>query len=226
MGCDIHISIQRQETFGAWHEVRWQQEPYALIGQKAVPDLTIAPECFRNRNYDLFAILANVRNGRGFAGIKTGDGWPSIAPDRGWPEWFNGDKVSPNPHYPEEGPAYMGDHSFTWVGLNELKAFPWDETVTKLYGVVKAEVFEQLTATGDTPDSYSVDITGPGIVVYTPEDYLAAKQAGKLAKKPYVRMSWDETARSATYDWPGKVIPWLDTLAEGKPLRLILGFDS
>jgi hypothetical protein len=39
-------------------------------------------------------------------------------------------------------------------------------------------------------------------------------------------MGWPETARSATYDWPGKVIPWLEQLAAGRPLRLVIGFDS
>jgi len=38
-----------------------------------------AGEIDGNRNYDLFAILANVRNGHGFAGIKTGGG---IRPDQ------------------------------------------------------------------------------------------------------------------------------------------------
>lgn len=33
---------------------------------------------YHGRNYDVFAILADVRNGRGFAGIETGDGFVPI----------------------------------------------------------------------------------------------------------------------------------------------------
>jgi hypothetical protein len=69
-------------------------------------------------------------------------------------------------------------------------------------------------------------VSGPDIEVFTPQGYADAKLRKTLPKKPYVRMSWPETARSATNDWPGAVIPWLDSLSEGKPIRLVLGFDS
>jgi len=38
-----------------------------------------------NRNYDWFSVLANVRNGYGFAGIKTGEGFKVIAQPKGFP---------------------------------------------------------------------------------------------------------------------------------------------
>lgn len=46
------------------------------------------------------------------------------------------------------------------------------------------------------------------------------------AKNPYIQTSWKESARVATGDWLGQVIPWLEMLAEGKPLILVMGFDS
>ena len=58
MGCDIHMMAKVQQDNGSWKN---------------------AGEIDGNRNYDLFAILANVRNGHGFAGIKTGGG---IRPDQ------------------------------------------------------------------------------------------------------------------------------------------------
>src|SRR5215831_1419725 len=103
MGCDIHIVIQRQEANGRWHEVAYQTRGWQKnwTPQANIP---IAPENFRSRNYDLFAILADVRNGFGFAGVPTGDGWPSLAPDRGLPAGFSEDNVLPDPNWPEEGP--------------------------------------------------------------------------------------------------------------------------
>ena len=223
MGCDIHIVIQREETPGNWREIVYQTEPYG--NKKPVDGFPVAPAPFMNRNYDLFGLLADVRNGSGFAGIVTGDGWSSIAPDRGLPEGFDEEAVAPDPTRPK-GPRSLGDHSFTWVTLDELKAFPWDSTVTQLYGCVKASEYEALVAVGETPTQYSGGIFGPDTHVYSPHDYALAKDFGELVKEPYVRMSWPETARSATHDWPGTVIPWLDSLAEGRALRLILGFDS
>jgi hypothetical protein len=225
MGCDIHIAIQRQEGDGTWREVIYQDELYDFQkeqGDKPVDGIPVAPRVFHGRNYDLFAILANVRNGRGFAGIKTGDGWPSIASDRGWPSDFI--EPAPNPAYLEDGPRYMGDHSFTWISLDELKAFDWDGNTSTLCGVVSAKEYEKLK--GEPPESYCAGVDGPGIFTYTESQYLNAKLHGALAPKPHVRVEWQESARSATYDWPGKVIPWLEQLAGGRPLRLILGFDS
>ncbi len=198
MGCDIHISIQRQAKNGKWITIPAND----------------APEHFDWRNYHLFAILADVRNGIGFAGVPTSGAWPSIAPQRGWPDTF------------KEGGTYMGDHSYTYVTLEELQAFDWDHVTRTLYGIVPAKVFEALDGTGDSPETYSGGIWGGGIVTYEPDVYRARKAAGTLCASPYVRMSWQETAREATGDWAGRCLPWLTTLAKGRPLRLILGFDS
>ena len=65
MGTDIH-SIAQMRRNGSWETV--------AIGV-----------CGDPRSYNTFAMLANVRNGRGFAGIKTSDGFPYIHEPRGLP---------------------------------------------------------------------------------------------------------------------------------------------
>ena len=42
-------------------------------------------EPYGDRNYNLFAILANVRNGTAFAGCKTGEGFNPISNPKGVP---------------------------------------------------------------------------------------------------------------------------------------------
>lgn len=240
MGCDIHICIQVQDPDGSWREVPYVREPWgareapaaewarqrwARVDAAASRGDAVLPSCFASRCYDLFGILADVRNGSGFAGCVTGTGWKSIAAGRGWPEGFDASTLVPD----DEGvPRYMGDHSYTWVSLEELLAFDWDGEHAQLYGVVPADEYERLKESGEAPTSYSGGISGPGIKTYTPEDYEAAKRAGgrALAERPHVRMRWIETARQATGDWPGKVLPKLHAMAAGRPLRLVLGFDS
>jgi hypothetical protein len=39
-------------------------------------------------------------------------------------------------------------------------------------------------------------------------------------------VQWMETAREATGDWAGTALPWLEEIAGGKQLRLVIGFDS
>lgn len=228
MGCDIHIAIQKQLADGTWEEIPYQVAPWNKDDRPLEIGIPVAPRRFGARDYDLFGILANVRNGSGFAGCLTGSGWPSIADDRGFPAGFDVDALLPDPKmakYDERGPRWLGDHSFTWVSLDELKAFPWDTTLATIYGCVTGDVFDELKPRNLKPANYSGGISGPGIQVYSEDEWLNHRAECRAAR-PYVRMSWTESAREATYDWAGEVIPWLESLADGRPLRLVMGFDS
>ena len=69
MGTDIHGVFQRlDKTTGQWHDVASNYE--------------------QDRHYQLFAVLADVRNGYGFAGIPTGEVVTPIAKRRGLPADF------------------------------------------------------------------------------------------------------------------------------------------
>lgn len=209
MGCDIHIIIERQAESGQWHRL-WQHS-------YDVPDLEGTPESFRNRNYDLFGILADVRNGVGFAGFATGTGWPSIAPNRGIPA---DSTVTPD----DEREYRLGDHSFTWVALDELTAFYWDGTVAEAYGVVTREEYTRMKAANeDRPKQWCGGISGRDVRTVSEQDLMNAKGPIPFS---HVSITWKETAREATGDWPTEILPWLAMLADGRPLRLVMGFDS
>lgn len=207
MGCDIHIIVERQNTNGEWLRV------WAHDWEKDDPIGT--PEMFRNRNYDLFGILADVRNGHGFAGIPTGSGWPSIAPDRGIPTDSTVTDAERNDYT-------LGDHSFTWVGLDELKAFDWDGVKATAYGIVTRDEYARMQREGESrPKSWCGGISGLGVLTVTPQQLLE-----RPMPFTHVSLQWTETAREGTGEWPTVVLPWLDSLADGHPLRLVFGFDS
>jgi hypothetical protein len=221
MGTDIHIVIQRRGDSG-WEEIVWRGRPGTADG------IPVCPRGFDDRNYDLFAIIGGVRNGRGFAGVKTGSGWPTIASCRGLPDDFTEDTVAAHPDYPEEGPRNLGDHSQTWVTLDELRAFPWDDVRATLCGVISADEYAERVCAGETraPAQWSGGISGPGIAVYDEAAWKNLLSGETIATKPYVRVQWMETAREATGDWAGTALPWLEEIAGGKQLRLVIGFDS
>lgn len=59
MGCDIHLMVEvKDRKTNQWTEYDVADGAIKFIG----------------RNYNLFGILANVRNGFGFAQIDTGEG--------------------------------------------------------------------------------------------------------------------------------------------------------
>ena len=130
MGTDIH-SIAQVKRDG-----RWTTVAIGIDGDQ--------------RNYNTFAMLANVRNDYGFAGCRTSTGFPVIHEPRGLPEDLktnedNGFK------YLDEEPMYLGDHSFSWCTLAELRRFIEDvakKTETHIVGVVDRATYDLHKQTG------------------------------------------------------------------------------
>ena len=89
MGCDIHIkaevknngkwTVNKEEVFLNPYFKEGEDVNYAWMKDK----FQVEPD--GGRNYDWFSILADVRNGFGFAGISTGDGFDVIAQPKGLP---------------------------------------------------------------------------------------------------------------------------------------------
>lgn len=125
MGCDIHPAIEFRQD-GQWKALlfpnknfgkEWNEEP------ELVADLDIL------RDYDLFAILGNVRNVRNgrSAAMNTGDGFDPMSDGRGVPEDAT----------PETLKALSDEHSATWVSLTEILSYDWTRS-TVSRGVVDA----------------------------------------------------------------------------------------
>lgn len=80
---------------------------------------------YEGRNYDLFAILADVRNGYGFAGSYTGEGFKPISDPKGLPEDISEEIKKRSDDYGSNG------HSHSWFTVKELTEYDWEqETVT------------------------------------------------------------------------------------------------
>lgn len=239
MGTDIHLFTERRASATAPWEVF---KAVVLDCDDCPKDGRVCYWCkgakkltgYRDRNYDVFAMLANVRNGTGFAGIKTGSGFQVIASPRGLPAdlspklsklltWWDGPKR--NRGTEEEYEALCnelgrgaGDHTPSWLTLAELLAFPIDDQRSVLNGIITAKQFTEWDgATAMYP--YCVDISGPGVEAVTP---LAAKNG---AKHSHVAIEWVETYRQAG----GRFWDFVEGLKQyGEPenVRIVFNFDS
>lgn len=146
MGTDIHPVVQVRRG-GAWEFVEIpKDEKYEYLN------------ILNGRWYDLFAILGNVRNGHGFAGVVTGSGFTPISDGRGLPEDFPAvdeyyhltcekhaapstelalrDGDEDDPRWDCSECFWLGDHSHTWVTVRELVDYDWDAPVVKA-GVIE-----------------------------------------------------------------------------------------
>jgi hypothetical protein len=126
MGCDEHWNVEKRID-GNWVRA----EPLVPNSYRFEPT---DPEMVREdwgpgRNYNLFGILADVRNGYGFAGCELGDGFEPILgrenPTRCMPEDAT--------HETRERADDWGDdgHSYTWLSLRELVTFDWRGRTTR-----------------------------------------------------------------------------------------------
>lgn len=91
MGCDIHDYVEVRKN-GKWEKVgKIFPNPYhdekkeTKIYDDYEWNARLIEHPFHVRSYDTFAILANVRNGSGFAGCNTGNGFISFPHHRGLP---------------------------------------------------------------------------------------------------------------------------------------------
>ena len=184
MGTDIHAVWQRP-VLVAWEDVEssWEQ----------------------NRHYRLFGWLADVRNGRGFAGVVTGDPITPISLPRGLPEDFS---IEEEKH---EG-KWMGNHSHGWLLLREILAAPIPKS--REAGVVSLEFYRSWDGV-TPPEFYSGGIWGQG---------LKTDVIGDIDDQTtHVQIWWDgdlkqefsyflEEAKRIEAEYPGS--------------RLVFGFDS
>lgn len=150
MGCDIHLYVERREN-GKWITCdAWE----GAGDDRGIP---YKKRFYSERNYDLFAIFADVRNGRGFAGVKTGGALPRGVPDDCCTE------------YREASEAYGIDgHSHSWLTIAEIMAYDWTRMTTET-GVVRANEWARWRLLG-APQSWAGGIAGPGILHVSPED--------------------------------------------------------
>ncbi len=82
MGTDIHSIVQVRKAAERFRLLGINDAPPAAPGEWVTVGVAVAGD---PRSYNTFAMLADVRNGRGFAGIKTSDGFPVIHEPRGLP---------------------------------------------------------------------------------------------------------------------------------------------
>lgn len=257
MGCDIHLYVERRDQDGIWHSLdTWNDDPDEP-GRKSVykwgPGFEqLAGPIYRERNYDLFAILADVRNGRGFAGCDTGDGFNPIAAPRGVPD-------DASPEYAAEVASWDGNgHSHSWLTLGELLCYDWTQT-TKRRGWVGPSDWARWRDYG-RPDSWCGDIWGGKVTHHSNADFEAAWQkvratkgypenrhaAAHIGRKdpdgmedtaafirhlggaPYTQVEWVVSYHDACSGFWSDCVPKLLALSQGRfnDLRIVFFFDN
>ena len=160
----IFSHTDKDKKAGIWISAdKWIVDSYPILypeDYKGDGDNVYTVPChdyvYNGRNYNLFAILANVRNGRGFAGCDTGDGFIPIDMPRGLP-------IDVSPQVDNESNGWGVDgHSHSWFTLEELLEYDWEGKKTKHRGRVGENDYKIFKEKGH-PESWSGFIDGASI---------------------------------------------------------------
>ncbi len=236
MGCDVHFYTEVKQPDGTWKLFgefeRESEDEGGYLQQKG-------RSLYDGRNYNLFAILADVRNGRGFAGIKTGEGFNPISEPRGVPD-------DASAEYKEIVDNWAGDgHSHSHHTLRQLLDYDWTQT-TQLQGWTSLKEWVRWAPywrdRGHGPNSYSAGVSGPDIKHLSSEQMEAlttefrklphADEQAFFERNPgvYGQAVWQVPYCSAAGSFMSDTIPHLLKLANGTAglddIRIVFFFDN
>lgn len=157
------------DSLAAPYRYEHERDPHnlALIARDGEDEASRLQSWFSDRNYRLFAMLADVRNGRGFAGCDTGDRLEPIAAPRGVP-------FDASPEYKEEVDGWGVDgHSHTYFTVAELRTYFSAKMGEQFLerGCISGQQAEALMEKRENPNSWSGDIMGRGIRVIPLDEY-------------------------------------------------------
>lgn len=178
---------------------------------------------YDDRNYDLFAILADVRNGHGFAGCRTSKGFNPIAEPKGLP-----DDITP------EVAEMLDDwgYGYSWFTLKELKDYDWNQTAIHV-GVLTEEQYKEMKETGEHPKSWCGGCSGRDIVTVdssTMDKILNKTMDRNLNIRYYVQTEFPaQTYKDCCWTFVEKTIPALEALVPedgtDEDVRILFCFD-
>ncbi len=226
MGCDIHLYVEIKQD-GKW--VWWKDQ--TIEEDEGHTYVEWKKQIYTGRNYDLFAVLADVRNGRGFAGIDTGDAYIPISTPRGVPHDATEEFEKIVKSWDMDG------HSHSYLSLLELISTDeyWNQG-TKKRGWVSMSEYVKFQAEGE-PSSYSGGVHGASIQHVSNEEMDALLDKGIRDKsfeqgfggEYYTQVEWGKTYRESSYI--DEIIRPLNGLAEEygvtkEEIRIVFFFDN
>lgn len=178
-----------------------------------------------NRDYLLFAVLANVRNGYGFGGLYRHEPLEPITDHRGIPDDFSAEYQIKD--------SWWGNHSHTWLLGSEFMNWYNGDIISLVHtGYISKKEFDKWD--GNEPDCYSGCINGPGIILSDDVNSFTRVNSTQLNENQpivsitpettHVRVWWSQSVQSSISDFYEDVVkPLMDYYGD---FRLVMSFDS
>lgn len=230
MGCDIHIEAEMLHPgTGKWEAL---DIPKSAMDDFDLENFEEHPEWIDwvGRNYCLFAMFANVRNGTSRYS-DPGDGFKPIAMPRGLPDNCCTEIRAASDEYDVDG------HSHSFIALRELLDYPVKDLRTKRRGWVGLEQLREWRETGSKqPPGWCGGVGGGGVNHVSTvqlEAYLTDpppnfEGMGLPKQSHYANFEWEVTYHECASHFFDRTVPALEKITNGKidDVRLVFFFDN
>lgn len=221
MGCDIHCFVEKKVN-RKWKKITgFVSDLYRKDNEYfSGPKFKNSESPIDGRVYSLFAILANVRNGRGFAGCDTGDRVDPISNPKGLPEDCSIEVKKEADSWGSDG------HSHSYLTVKELCDYDWDTSIVNR-GYVTAEIYDQFKKTGN-PYPCCGHVGGLNVMKVSNETILQLSERNPDISF-YTKIEWKTSARIEQEDFLTKSLPQLIERCEMNDLesvRIVFWFDN
>jgi hypothetical protein len=233
MGCDIHLYVEVKDENGVWKSADTWFEEDGQFSTYETGMSFVNHAFYSGRSYDLFSILASVRNGRGFAGVETGAGFVPIAEPKGVPEDMS-------PEYQRVVGQWYGDgHSHSFLTVQEMMNYDWTQTTTKT-GLVGRKEFARFKlegkpkswCAGSSAEEISNDEMQKRILRETGKDELDWSVFHLLKESQFAfdvimtRVFWEVSYYEPVSDFLSETMPKLWKLGSPENVRIVFFFDN
>lgn len=234
MGTDIHMAceVRRNGKWGLMTDKVFRNTWYDPTSDFdwCKEELTNIP--YDSRCYNLFAILADVRNGSGFAGVKIGEYFNPISEPKGYPDDLC-EELQEDAPYRNDIPMLSYQHSASWLTLRELIEYDWEQ-LHRNYGCVSEKTYKDDIMQNKHPQCWSGSVDGRNIVHLSEEDMvdlINGKYSRDDTKQYYTYCYFiPETYKETSGGFYDNVISVLKTLVPKggtyDDVRLVFDFDS
>lgn len=221
MGTDIHTVLEIRKN-GTWEALGLERDSYGYIMDPPDPAEVLPTD----RNYNLFSIMADVRNSNGYDEPRSR--WVPISEPRGCP--------------PDASPLvkdWMEEwgHSHSYLTLADLKNYDYSSSTLRT-GLVGPDGYMQWKEHG-RPNAWCGGLMGADVVFVSHEEmeqYISDPQLFSLMKGVenslvFTAVQWEVTAREAARKLVEDTIPYMESLVMENGLtdndvRLVFWFDS
>lgn len=219
MGCDTHMHIERLEG-ETWKSLdTWVEDEDG--------DIRVKDVFYDTRNYDLFAILADVRN----------DGLEPLCSPLGLP-------TDVSPEVQKASDSWGGDgHSHSWHTVQELLDYDWTRIAEKS-GFVDAVTWERWRRRQQwvaAPEEYSGGVSGGRVQIISVDEMdrriqevcahtsTHAELVHRLEndmRSVYAEARWSEPYHDRCRTWWSSAMPRLLRLGPPNSVRIVFWFDN